>query len=302
MIVGLLADIDALGLPPDQVDRAFVGQPVVEHDIGLLHQAESAESQEIGIARPRADQIDLAAGRRRGVLRGCAFDCAGKFGVRGAIVAGKRPFSDRSLEDGLPEPPAHDRRGNGLGDRIAESARQPRQAAVRGRDQAFETRLEHAPQNRRCAPGRYRDDERASIDDRGHDEVAQQRPVGDVDQRARALCRRPRLGREPLVVGRDEAERRALEVLRLGIARLVPEVRRVQKSAEIVGKRGRERGHASAGLGQRFRPPRRHDPAADDHGRPAGQFEKDRQMPHRYRPRDFTARNRREPAKDGLNP
>ena len=152
MIVGLLADIDALGLPPHQIHHAFVGEPVVEHDIGLLHQAKGAEGQEIGIARPRADQIDLAA-RRLGALRGRAFDRAGKFGVRGAIVARKRALADRSLEDGLPEPTAHDRRGNRFRDRKTESACQPRQAAVSGGDQAFQTRLQHAAQYRRGAAG-----------------------------------------------------------------------------------------------------------------------------------------------------
>ena len=66
----------------------------------------------------------------------------------------------------------------------------------------------------------------------------------------------------PLVVGRDEAERRALEVLRLRIAGLVPEVRPIEKSAEIVAQSGRERGHAGAGLDEVLplgapRPPRR---------------------------------------------
>ena len=152
MIVGLLADIDALGLTPHEVQHAFVREPVVEHDIGLLHQAKSAESEEIGIAWPGADQIDLAA-RRLGAVRGRAFDRAGKFGFRAAIVARKRAFSNRSLEDGFPESAAHCRRGNRLCDRKTEPARQPRQAAVRSGNQGLETRLQHAAQNRRGAAG-----------------------------------------------------------------------------------------------------------------------------------------------------
>ena len=35
-----------------------------------------------------------------------------------------------------------------------------------------------------------------AIDDRGHDEVAEARPVGDVDQCAGAFRRRPSLGRK----------------------------------------------------------------------------------------------------------
>ena len=119
VIVGLLADIDALSLPPHQIQHAFVGEPVVEHDIGLLHQAKGAERQEVGIARPRADQIDLAP-RRLGALRGRAFDRAGKLGVRGAIV----PDSARSpigpSRTASQNQAAHDRRGNRLRDRKTE--------------------------------------------------------------------------------------------------------------------------------------------------------------------------------------
>src|SRR5580700_9058701 len=47
-----------------------------------------------------------------------------------------------------------------------------------------------------------------------------------------------------LFLGRHEAERRALEVPLLGMAGLVPEVRCLEKSAEIVAQSGRENCHA----------------------------------------------------------
>ena len=52
VILGLLADIDALGLAPHQVHDVLVDEPVVEHDIGLLHEAQGAEGQKVGIAGP----------------------------------------------------------------------------------------------------------------------------------------------------------------------------------------------------------------------------------------------------------
>ena len=67
----------------------------------------------------------------------------------------------------------------------------------------------------------------------------------------------------------------------------MPEVRRVEKFAEILAQRGRERGHAGAGLDENLRPSRRDDPAADDNGGLPAEFEKYRQMTHGY-----AARNR----------
>ena len=90
VVVRLLADIDALRLAPHEVHHARVGEPVVEHDVGLLHEAQGAEGQKIGIAGPRADEIDFAA-RRLGVLGRGAFDRAGKFGVGGASRRPKAP-------------------------------------------------------------------------------------------------------------------------------------------------------------------------------------------------------------------
>ena len=146
----------------------------------------------------------------------------------------------------------------------------------------FQTRLQHAAQNRRGAAGRNRNDERVAVDNRGHDEVAELRPVGDVDPCAGALRRRPSLGRQPLVLERHEAERGALEVLRLGIARHVAKVRRIEKLAKIVGKRGRERRHVRAGLDEVFRPSRGNRAAADDDRGLAAELKKNRQMAHGY--------------------
>ena len=52
VIVGTLADIDALGLAPHEGHDPLVGQAVVEHDVGLLHEAEGAEGDEVGVAGP----------------------------------------------------------------------------------------------------------------------------------------------------------------------------------------------------------------------------------------------------------
>ena len=59
MLVAFLADIDAFGIAARHVQHGFGDQAVVDDDIGLLHQAQCAEGQQIGITRSAADQVDL---------------------------------------------------------------------------------------------------------------------------------------------------------------------------------------------------------------------------------------------------
>ena len=61
MVVAFLADIDALGVAPAHVENRRRHQAVVDDDVGLLHQSQGPEGQQIGVAWTRADQIDLAA-------------------------------------------------------------------------------------------------------------------------------------------------------------------------------------------------------------------------------------------------
>ena len=177
--------------------------------------------------------------------------------------------------------------------RVAKSAHEVGQAAVRGGNGAFHAGLQHAAQNRRSPAGRNRNDKRVAIKDRGHDEVAKSRPVGDVDPCAGVLRRRPGLGRQAFVLGGDEAERGVLEVVGRGISRLVAKVRLIEKLAKIVAERGRECRHARAGLDEVFRPSRRHRAAAYNDCGLAGELKKNRQMAHGYRARDRNARSAR---------
>ncbi len=279
MIVRLLADVDAFGLPPHEAHQGFVGEPVVEHDIGLLHQAKRAESKEVGIARTRADQIDLAA-RRLDRLGSGALDRAGERGLRAGVVASEHPFSDRSLQNVLPEAAAQDRRGNRLRDGGAKGAGQAGETPISGGDQAFQPRLQHARQDRRSALSRDRNDERIAVDDRGHDEVAEARPVGDIDQGARLFRRGAEDGRETLVLDRDEAKRRPLEIPRLGIAGFMPKIRQLARRAKILAKLGCKGSDARAGLHQEFGPTRRDHAAADNDGGLVAKVEKNRQVAH----------------------
>ena len=142
-----------------------------------------------------------------------------------ALVARKRGLRDRALEHRLPEPPTHGRIGDRRRDAPAKAAHELCKPAIGGRDHRLEPRFQHAPQNRRGAAGRHRDHQRTAVDDRGHDEIGESWPVGDVDERAGLLRHRPRRVDKALVIGRDEAERGAGEILGRRITRLVPKIR-----------------------------------------------------------------------------
>jgi hypothetical protein len=100
MVGAALADIDALGLAADEIEDVVADQPVVEHDIGLLHEPLGAEGEQIGIARPGADEIDLARHGRAVLARQIGCERA----LRSGLVARQHHFRDRPFERALPEP------------------------------------------------------------------------------------------------------------------------------------------------------------------------------------------------------
>ncbi len=64
-----LAHVNAFRVPPGHVQDRPGDQAIVEHHIGLLHQAQGLEGQQIGIPRARADQKHFAD-RVRSVVPG----------------------------------------------------------------------------------------------------------------------------------------------------------------------------------------------------------------------------------------
>ncbi len=59
----LLAHEDAQRLTPRARQHALTDQAVIEHHVGLLQQLLRAQRQQIRIAGPGTDQIDLASQR-----------------------------------------------------------------------------------------------------------------------------------------------------------------------------------------------------------------------------------------------
>ena len=103
MAVALFAYVDALRLFSDQFHYGGRDQPVVQHDVRLLHQAQGAERQQVRVARSSADQVDFPGLEISG--RGIV-----EFVLQGLDGRGfpsrEQHLDDRSLEDVLPEPAA----------------------------------------------------------------------------------------------------------------------------------------------------------------------------------------------------
>ena len=160
MIVRLLADIDARRVAADEIQDARTDQPVVEHHVGALHQPQGAEGEQIGIARPGADQIDLAdrlaAGRI--VERG---ELVAQRGLGPGHVARHDALADDAFRNVLPEAAAAHAVADPLGDLGAEAAEKRGQIAEGRRDGALKLRLDDAREDRRGARGRNRGDDRA---------------------------------------------------------------------------------------------------------------------------------------------
>ena len=60
-----LAHVDELGSRRSQVQHARINQPVIDHHVGSLQALHGAQREQVGIARPRADQRHKSARRRR---------------------------------------------------------------------------------------------------------------------------------------------------------------------------------------------------------------------------------------------
>ena len=276
-----LADIDALGLAPHEVHDARIDQTVVEHDVGLLHQPERAEGQQVGVARAGADEIDLAERRPFAAFRR-AIERFGERRLGRRLVAGEHQLGDRPFERAFPEASPRGRRAEPGVDQRARAADERGEPAVGGGDQRLQARAQHPPEQRRSAAGRDRHDERRAIEDRGRDEVAEVGAVGDADRRSGA----GEGGVEPFVsggiAGRDIADEAAGEVGPRRLARDMGEGEAFAERRELLFVEPRRVDRDKrAGARQRFDAARRHQTAADDRRSLAGGAQEQRQVGRR---------------------
>ena len=206
----LLADVDALGIAPHAIEHGRADQPIVEHDIGLLQQLQRAQGQKVRIAGPGADQVDLAARRRRRV-RSCASSNASASAVCPA----------NTLEA---MPPANSWSQNRRRCSMSGSARWTRSRARPARrasspsfagSSASSCAADAAHQGRRLPGTADRHDDRRAIDDRRHDARRGAAVIDHVDKNApRGAGRRHRVIDRHLIGGGNRKHRPS-QVLRL---------------------------------------------------------------------------------------
>ena len=280
VVVGALADIDALGLAAHEFEDFRRDQPVVEHDLGLLHQAQRAEGQQIGVAGAGADEIDLAAFGRP--PRGEGLERFDQGGARARHVARQRPLADGAVERLFPEAAARLRIAEPRPHRAASFLHQRGQAAVARGNRRLEPGPQPPRQQRRGAAGGDGDEQGLAVYDRGQGEIALVRPLGDRDPDARRSGEGAGAGVRLGIAAGGDAERGAGEIFRLQRARhaFAAPGARLGERFEIADEFGREGAHPRARLEQRLRPPRRRHAAARQDDRPAAHVQADGQMIH----------------------
>jgi len=125
--------------------RLVADQPVVKHNVGLLHQAKRAEGQKVGIARPGANQVDLA--NRWFVTVCCGFiQQADHQRLCLFKLAGIDVLRDGPVNHGFPETPPPRAVGNSFLDLVTVAPGEFGQAAICRRDRRLEPGLEHPGQ------------------------------------------------------------------------------------------------------------------------------------------------------------
>ena len=185
-------DRNARGVAADAIKNFGRDQFVVEHDVGILQRAQRLDGQQIRIARPRADQRDVAFG-----LAVC--DAPAK--ADGIVDAFSAPSASslRPASTNSPIGPSitrsqKRRRSGEFGDagmnRLAPAADEAGEIADARGQHRFDALAHTARDHRRRAAGADRDHDVAAIDDRRKDEGGMREVVHHVDGKARGL--RPR--------------------------------------------------------------------------------------------------------------
>ena len=101
VIGATLADVHALGITTAQFQNRRRNQTVVQHHVGLLHQAQCTEGQQIRVAWARAHQVHLA-----GRVRRRAIDLFDQQALSLIALPGQLAVGNRALEHFFPERPA----------------------------------------------------------------------------------------------------------------------------------------------------------------------------------------------------
>ncbi len=204
MRCALFTDIDAIGIAPAQVEDSGRYQAVVQDHVGLLHQAQGTEGQQIRIARSGTDQIDLAQGFR---LRTRQFFRQEPLGL--LRLTSERTLRDAALEDFFPEhTPLLYVCKFGL-DLAAEFLRQACQFAIDRWHPGLDARSHEARQHGSITTAGNSDHQRRAIDNGWKNHRTQLRRIHHVDRHAKRLGVFGYLLIQRLVIGRSDRQHAA---------------------------------------------------------------------------------------------
>ena len=173
---------DALGVAAGEFEHGFADAIVVHDHVRLAEQPLGAQRQQVGGTRPGADQEHHAVGG------GLAGEGGGELGARLVLPAGEQQFRGAAGEQLLQGAPPGGEIGQASAEFGPEFIGERGQAAERRRHRGLDARADEPRQHRRRAAGSDRDRERVAIDDGGHDERAELRPVDDVHRHPCRLC------------------------------------------------------------------------------------------------------------------
>ena len=276
--MALLADKDAPRLAPGEFEHRSGDEPVVEDHVGSLQFADRLQGQELGVARPCADNHHFAL-RPLPFARG---DVPGKFFELRKTLVLLALADEGDIRKPLPEvaPRRPRRRDDGklLPKRLGR--RTPSREGLRqdGFDAAADRLAEHG----RTAVGGDRHDNRRAVDDGAELEVAIGGLVDHVDERATA-ARSSREARCLLAVCLGDGNCGAVEIGRIPGAE--NEVDHIavggNESGEFRRRIGAIDADLGAGGGKKLGLPGNRVALAGDDGKPSRKVEEDRELGQR---------------------
>ena len=279
MIGTTFANVNALGARRHQRHDLGRYQPIVEHHVRLLNQAEGTQGKQVGITGAGTDQVGFANAAELVWLGKRALEQG--FGL--GVIAGKNRLGDGALQHVLPEIDALAFIGQQLFHPRPATADEIGQFAIPVGQKLAELTLQDSGQDRRTAVVRDRHGNRPAIDNRGKNEVAEIAIVGTVHRNiARARKLRDRgidLGR---VGGRDNTEIISSHLLGRKCALDQLASRFLEQPPELRIDVGRDHVDARPGRQQRRQPPARNPTAANDETTSTFEFEQQRIKLHRH--------------------
>ena len=273
-----LADVDPLGVAARELEHAGIDEPVVEDHVRLLQPRHGAERQQVPRPRPRADEGDPPLGRAGRAVGQRRLQHGGGLALRAAAMRPPRGAVEGPGPERAP-PLARDARGH----RAAQAPGERRVGAEAGVEHLLDLRPDAAGQHRGRALRADGDDDRVAVHDGGRGDVAELRPVDDVDGGARRLGQRVQRRVEPGAPRRDERQRGAREGGGRDGPILVRDPPGGRKAGELGVERGREHGDPRVGLQEEAHLLRGLLAAAGDDDAAPGGAEEHREALHRGR-------------------